>query len=205
MALNVPSARALAAALWRTPALRELDLRSAELPDEAAAELFGAEGAAPGLRRLTIVSVTFTLAAARALAATGWRLEELNLGYNKSLGAAGVAALVAAPTFALRRLDLSRGELNAASLFTVANPPRPLEELHLSFNDSSAAAAAPALAALTRHARLRKLNVGGCRLSATAFKALVEATWPTLTSLDASGAAVEFDGSQAGDGSASTC
>jgi hypothetical protein len=50
--------------------------------------------------------------AARALA--GWWLEALNLRYWE-LGAAGAAALVAAPGFALRHLNLLIRSLDAAS------------------------------------------------------------------------------------------
>jgi hypothetical protein len=195
--LDVPAVRALAAALRQMPALHALVLWSVALSDAAAGELFGAEGAAPGLRRVAVVNAELTPATARTFAATGWRLEALSLSLNPKLGTAGVAALVAAPTFTLRRLDLSRSELEATALLIVANAPWPLEELHLSFNDFSAAEAAPALAAMTRHARLRKLNVGYCRLSATAFKALVEAACPALTYLNASRAAVALDGPHA--------
>jgi len=78
-----------------------------ELTGAAAAELFGAAGAAPGLRSLTITCAALTLEATRALAAAGWRLEELSLRVNDRLGAAGVAALVAAPASVIRRLDLA--------------------------------------------------------------------------------------------------
>jgi hypothetical protein len=47
-----------------------------------------------------------TPAAARLLAAPDWRLEELDLARSAALGAAGLAALLAAPSFALRRLAL---------------------------------------------------------------------------------------------------
>ena len=202
LALDVTSARALVAALWRMPALRALELRSVRLSDEAAAELFRAsrvEGA-PQLRELSIRHARLTLAAARMLASAGWRLEALNLWGNEDLGAAGVAALVAAPTFlALRSLDLSDCGLDAAALLAVANAHWPLEELDLSQNDFSAAAAAAvtALAALSRIACLRCLHVGSCKLSAAGFKALVEATWPALDDLVADNAAVAFDGPHA--------
>ena len=134
------------------------------------------------------------------IAATGWRLEELSLSYVFSgLGAAGVAALGAAPTFALRRLNLGYCRLDAAALLALADAPWPLEELDLSGNDFSGAAAGPALAALSRHAGLRKLQVSGgsCRLSEAAFKALVEASWPALTYLRAFSAEVAFAGPHA--------
>ncbi len=129
----------------------------------------------------------FGPAAARALAAAGWPLEELALGYTLNLGAADIAALISAPTFALHRLSLKSCSVDATSVLAVANAAWPLKELDLSRNDFRDAAAGPALAALSRHARLRKLNVSYCRLSATNFNALVEAAWPALTSLDAKG------------------
>ena len=195
--LDEPAAHALAAALRRMPALRLLELWRLELPDAAAEVLFGAEGAAPGLRTLAIATPKLSPAAARALAAAGWPLEELHMFCNRGLGAAGVAALLAAPTFAICRLSLGGCGLDAATLLALANAPWPLDGINLSGNDFSAAATAPALAALSRHAGLRKLNVSSCRLSTAVFKALVEATWPALTYLGASRAAVEFDGPHA--------
>ena len=107
-AFEAPSARALAAALRRMPALRKLSLRHMTLSDASAAELLRASSAeaAPQPRSLVIQYANLSPAAARLLAATGWRLEELDLFYNPKLGAAGLAALLAAPTFALRRADL---------------------------------------------------------------------------------------------------
>ena len=207
--LDVPSARALAAALRRMPALRALELTHVGLSDEAFEALFCASSAefVPQLRALSLqcngplhrilANVQLTPAAMRALAATGWRLEELDLHDNESMGAAGVAALVAAPTFALRRLNLALCGLDAAALLSVANAPWPLEELDLLGNDLSAAAAGTALAALSRHRGLRKLNLNCCRLSAAGFKALAEAAWPALTSLEAYKAEVTFSGPHA--------
>ena len=195
---------ALAAAMRRMPALRALELRYCPLSDaalagDAAAALFGASSAedAPQLRTLRISNAILTPAAARLLAATGWQLEELDLSYNHQLGAAGLAALLVAPTFALRRLVLSQCGLRAADILTVANAPWPLAELDLSANDFRSAAAAPALAALSRRVGLRRLDVGDCRLSAAGFKALVEAAWPALTSLCMRRAVVAFDGPHA--------
>ena len=197
--LDVPAARALAAALRQMPALRALKLEGVELPDAAAQELFRASSAAgaPQLRGLTIWSAGLSPAAARMLVSAGWPLQELDLRDNRGLGAAGLAVLAAAPTFALRRLKLVYCGLDAAALLSVANAPWPLEELVLSGNDFSAAAAGPALAALARHHRLRGLDVGQCQMSAAGFKALVEAHWPALTYLRARGATVEFDGPRA--------
>ncbi len=168
-----------------------------ELPDASAAELFGTEGAAPGLRKLTIFNSQLTTKATHAVAAAGWRLEELGVLVNDDLGAAGVAALAASPTFALRHLVLANCGLDATSLFAVANAPWPLEELNVSFNDFSATEAGPALAALARHAGLCKLRLDRCLLSAGGFKALVEATWPALTYLSARAAQVALEGPDA--------
>ena len=184
---DAPSARALAAALRRMPALRALELRYVDLPDAAAEELFrpGSAEDVPQLRALTLHYADLASVAARALAATGWRLEELDLYSSRDLAAAGVSALLAAPTFALRRLNLGNCGLDAAALLSVANAPWPLEELNLRSNDFSAAASGPALVALSRHAGLRRLNLSNCSLSAAGVKALLEAAWPALASLAA--------------------
>jgi hypothetical protein len=155
--LDAPVARALAAALRRMPTLRALGLR-VRLPDEAARELFRASSAnaLPELRELTLDIPALAPAAVRALAASGWRLEELDLSWGDDLGAAGLAPVGAAPTFAIRRLCLAGIQLNAAALLTVAKAPWPLEELELSSSDFRAAAGGDAaIAALSRHARLR--------------------------------------------------
>jgi hypothetical protein len=125
--LGVPSARALAAALRRMPALRALELWNTPLIDASAAELFRASGA-PGLHSLTIHSrihsnATLSLAAVRILAASGWRLEELRLRTRDGEAAAGIAALVAAPTLSLRSLRLWGCGLDAAALLSLANAP----------------------------------------------------------------------------------
>jgi hypothetical protein len=73
------------------PALRALMLWRVALLDATAAELYGAQGAAPGLRTLATVGNGVALEAARAIAAAGWRLEELSLRFDANLGAAGVA------------------------------------------------------------------------------------------------------------------
>ncbi len=59
------------------PALRALGLRHVRLPGEAARALFRASRAepAPRLRALAVEGAGLTPAAARALAASGWRLE----------------------------------------------------------------------------------------------------------------------------------
>jgi hypothetical protein len=152
--------------------------------------------AAPQLRSLKARVADLTLAAARALAVTGWRLESLSVCESRSLGAAGVAALVAAPTFALRHLAFVDCNLDAAALLALANAPWPLEELDLRRNDFSAAAAGPAFAALSRRDGLRRICLLDCLLSAASFKALVEAAWPALTCFVAR-VQLELDGPRA--------
>ena len=195
-ALDEHSARALAAALRRMPALRKLCLRRLTLSDASGGELFCPE-AAPQLRSLALRGMFLTPKMARLLASTGWRLEELDVSGNARLGAAGVAALVAAPAFAIRSLNLPFCGLDAAALTALADAPWPLEELDLSHNDFSAAAAGPALAALSQHVGLRALVVSYCKLSAAGFKALVEAAWPALTCLVAFDAQAQLDGPHA--------
>jgi hypothetical protein len=90
-ALAAPCARALAAALRRMPARRALEPWRVALPDASAAELFSAEGAAPGMHKPGLFMAYLTPEAALALAASGWRLEELRLYGNRGLGAAGLA------------------------------------------------------------------------------------------------------------------
>ena len=193
--LDVTSTRALAAALRRMPALRSLELWGVLVKIQAARELFCSSlaEALPQLRSLTASSSYLNPGIARALAATGWRLEELSLSHNDDLDTNSVAAIVAAPTFALRQLELMDCSLTPAALLSVANASWPLEELYLSSNDLSAAAAA--LAALSRHVGLRCLSVSDCDLSLAGFRALIEATWPALTYLSAQGARMDFVGS----------
>ena len=191
-------ARVLAAALRRMPALHMFELQSS-LEERAAAELFRPSTGGEGVPQLRVLSVAYLFPEdAHALAASGWRLEDLDVNENRNLTAAGAAALVAAPTFALRSLNLGqcRCILNTAFILSLANASWPLEELNLEVNDLRAADG-PALAALSRHARLRRLDLGCCRLSAAGFKALVEAVWPALTFFRANYAKVEFDGADA--------
>ena len=198
-ALDAHSTRALAAALRRMPVLRTLELVLVEVSDASAEALFSASSAKamPQLRSLTVSLARLSTAAARAVAATGWRLEALDLGYNRGLGAEGLAALLAAPAFAVRRLGLVACGLDAGAPAAIADAPWPLEELDLTDNDLGGAAAGRALVALSRLKRLRRLSVNECNLSAAAFKALVEAAWPALASLDACVARVEFAGPHA--------
>ena len=194
-AMSVPSACALLAALRRMPVLHRLALWNTTLSDAAASSLFRASSieAVPQLRALTVMNADLSLAAVRMLAVTGWRLEELDLWQN-DIGAAGLAALVAAPTFAIRCLALTFIKLDAASLLPLADTPWPLEELSMSSGDCSAAG--PALAALSRHVDLHSLHLSD-PLSAAGFKALVEASWPALTHLNTFRTKVEFDGPHA--------
>jgi hypothetical protein len=99
--VDAPTARAPAAATRRMPALRALVLRfelGGCVLEEAVAELFPASSAAAlsQLRSLTIIGADLAPAAASVLAATGWRLEALNLWLKPPcrLSAAGLAALV---------------------------------------------------------------------------------------------------------------
>ena len=184
-------ARALAAGLRRMPALRKLELFAASLPSASAASLFRA--GMPQLRSLGVFNADLDREAAIALAATGWRLEALALGGSTTLGAAGIAALLSAPTFAICRLDLSDCELDAAALLAVADSAWPLEELDFEGNDLSGAEAVSAIAALSRRAGMRVLKLDWCGLSAAAFKALVEARWPSLTKLHAQCAGLTWD------------
>ena len=185
--LDAPSARALAAALRRMPALRALELHNFLLSRAAAAVLFR-RSSAEDVPRLRSVTAWARLAprTMRALAASGWRLEELDLRGNTCLGAAGLTALIAAPTFAIRRLGLAECDLDAAALLALAVSPWPLEELDLSYNDFSAAAAGRALAALSRHRCLRRLDVGDCHLTTAGVDALIEACRPVRIFLKAS-------------------
>ena len=201
--LDVPAARALAAVLRNTPALRSLELRNVSISDASAEELFcSSVEAVPPLRSFACMGANFSSAAASALAATEWELEELNLSFNFDLGA-GLAALLAAPTFALRRLSLASCCLTATALLAVVNAPWPLEELDLSGNDFSALTAGPGLAALAQRARLRKLCVGDCNLDAAGFRALQDATWPSAVVLGADGLPVRLIELCVGDGSLS--
>jgi hypothetical protein len=190
-ALPAPAARALAAALRRMPVLRALALESVQLPDAAAQELLRAASAAgaPQLRALTIrrrARTSLTPATARMLASAGWRLEALDLRCNGDLGAAGAAALVAAQSFAILRLNLRGCGQDAARLLILANALKPLEELNLAHDDFRSAAAGPALAApARRRVGMRHLDAGVSYLCAAGFKALVEAAWPALTYLPA--------------------
>jgi hypothetical protein len=126
------------------------------------------------------------------LANASWSLEELDLSYN-DFSVTSLAALLAAPTFAIRRLNVSGCGLDAAFLVGLANAPWPLEELYVAENDMSAASAGPALTALSRRCPgLRVLDVSYCSLCASSFSALVEATWPALNSLTADFNEVDF-------------
>ncbi len=66
-------------------------------------------------------------------------------------------------------------DLDAGALLALAEAPWPLELVDLHRCDLGGALAAPALAALARHARLSRLFVHVRALSAAGFEALVEA------------------------------
>ena len=189
----------VAAALRGMPVLRALELEGVALSDEAAASLFRAwPAAAPRLRSLALKRADLSLVTVRALAASGWRLEELDLSEDGRVGDAGVAALVESPSLALRRLALGSCKLSPAAVLAIADAPWLLEELRLPHNDLSADAAEPALAALSqRRPGLRRLDLNHCHLSGASFKVLVEADWPALTSLSTAWAKVEFKGRRA--------
>ena len=118
---------------------------------------------------------------AGALAATGWRLEKLVAG---GLDLAQVAALVAAPTFALRELEISRSDLGPAALRTLAAAPWPLERVKIGGSIHRSAECGPPLATLSRHAGLRELVLVGVNLGPRAVRALLDAEWPALTKLE---------------------
>jgi hypothetical protein len=164
----------------------------------AAAKLFRPSGDgedAPQLCALTMLEADLSLEDARALAASGWHLEDLDLDGNCDLTAAGAAALVTAPACALRRLILGRRRCIPGTAFalSLANAPWPLEEPDLEV-DGPRAVDGPALAALSRHVHLRHLAGSYCRSREAGFKALAEAVRPTPTFFSARCAKAEFDG-----------
>lgn len=193
---NGAYSRALSAALRMMPELAVLTLHNVQFSVNSGATLFRALSmeTAPQMHVVRITDSNITPLAVRMMATTGWRLQEIDMAFNSTFGAACVAALIAAPTFAIRRINLQGCSLNAAALLSLANAPWPLQELNISRNNMKATDAGPALAALSRHRDLRRLDIGYCSLSAAGFKALVEATWPMLTTFVARGANVEFEG-----------
>ena len=119
-------------------------------------------------------------AAPRALAAAGWRLQKLDICY---VGAAGMAALAAAPSFALRELKLDRCLIGAAGVFAIAAASWPLEKLEFEGRPYGEPSFGPALAALSRHTSLRHLTFNSVLLGGWNIKDLIDATWPELTRL----------------------
>jgi hypothetical protein len=115
---------------------------------------------------------------AGALAATGWRLERLVIGGPDH---AQVAALAAAPTFALRKLEISRSDLGPAALRELAAAPWPLETVTFNGWIHPGDECGPPLAALSRHAGMRELVLDFINLGPRAMRALVDAEWPALT------------------------
>ena len=196
--LTPAAARALAAAGWR---LEELDIMlSHDLGDAGVAALAAAPAFA--LRRLDLRYCGLGIDGLAAIVAAPWPLQELDLSGNGGLGAGCAAALVAAPRLALRRLALGGCNMGAPELLALAAAPWPLEELDVGGGDYRAAAAGPALAALSQRAGLRALITGRCKLSAAGFAALVEGAWPSLTMLDTQEMEVDFGGSSAAFGAA---
>ena len=194
------------AALSRHARLRRLNVADCRL--SAAGFKALVEATWPALTRLNAGRFATTGAAAKvefdgphALGVAAFAgfpaLEELNLKWVK-IGEAGAALLASQRWPRLRKLELCKTQLGAAGLAALARGAWPaLEELDLRANDFDDAAAGPALAALSQHVGLRRLDVIHCSLSAAGFKALVEAHWPALTSLGAVGATVAFDGPHA--------
>ena len=168
---------------WRALECLDLEVEPDNEDNEDEAEAGGAEPAAgralqPRLRDLTMFSTPFLPPAMARWAATrGWPLEGLSFDFKDS---ESLAALVAAPTFALRRLQAC-GHVDETDILALAAAPWPLEDLRIQMfhrydGDRHA------LAALARHARLRSLYVGFDGESSAAVRALAGAAWPELTS-----------------------
>jgi hypothetical protein len=116
-------------------------------------------------------------------------LDSVQIVHCKWLGNAGVLAIAAAPM--LTRLEcltlvgvgLSAAD-NVAALRALAAARWPrLAHLHLQENNFSSDAAAPALAALHRHA-LRSLELQHSHLEQEAVEAMAALRWPALERLD---------------------
>jgi hypothetical protein len=175
----------VAAALFgatRWPSLEQL----VELSLDSEAGLVGAALAAvwrnlPRLRALTVHGEACEgEATPAALAAAGWRLEKLNIC---NLGRAEVTALAAAPTFALREITISSGDLGPAALRVLAAAVWPIEEVEIFGSIQPDAECGPPLATLARHAGLRELVIMWATLAPGAERALLDASWPALTKL----------------------
>jgi hypothetical protein len=182
-AFAAPAAHALAAALRRMPRLGELQLKEVRFSVGALAALFvgWTPDATPQLRSLTLRNVGLTPAAAGALAASGWRLEELDVSHNASLGDAGVAALVGAPPSALRRRSAGAAAVAAPAGSERAEAPWPLAVLNVSW--AGLGVAGVRALASRRWPRLRLLDVRGPRLNDACVAALALGEWPALEEL----------------------
>jgi hypothetical protein len=161
----------------------------------AAAALFAGwtPDVTPRLRSLTLCNVGLMPAAARALAASGWRLEELDVSANASLGDAGVAVLVGAPHSVQRR----RGAGAAPEPAPTAEAPWPLVlnvrfsavqhtdkgTLVLNVRFSVLGEAGIRALASRRWPRLRSLDARGMSLTAACDAALESGEWPALEKL----------------------
>jgi hypothetical protein len=189
-------ARSLVAALRRTPALRELELRDVELSDDAAAALFRASSAedAPQLRALTLDEVD-ARDGARAgrdrLAARGARPAlESQIGRRRRRGARRRAELCH-PSPQFGALQPRRGRLprrgECALAARGAGPfGQRLERRRRWARARGALARAPA-----------PPGCGQLPPQRGRLKALVEAAWPALILLSAGGADVAFFGTDA--------
>lgn len=196
-ALSDQCVLSLSAALVKMPELRELKVHGFRLRAAAAAAMFGLDfiAVSRGLRELSLPGAGLRLRDVRLLAGCSWRLEELDLSSSAHAGlgstnARGLAALIASPTFELRRISLRYCDLTSASILALANAHWPLEDIDVYGNDLSTAG--PALAALANHKGLRRLDVGYCRLGAASFNALIDADFPALTYLAASQARLQY-------------
>jgi len=145
--------------------------------------LAAAWAAAPRLRSFSFLG-DLSAAGARAMAASGARLEELEIVSDVHFLDDAVAALVASPSIALRRLKFVGCTLTTSALRSIAAAAWPLEELALANCDFRGAEAGPALEALAqRHLGLRRLDIKHCFLFESGFRALVCARWPALVEL----------------------
>jgi hypothetical protein len=171
--LRVPAARVLGAALRRMPALHELGLTCEELPDAAAAELFrpASEAPRPSCARSVSTAQHFRPRRRASSSRPG--------GGTRSRARPSIRTRVSRSS--------PRRPLPSAW---------PLEDSDI-FDCNLSGAAGCALARLSRHARLRKLQVRWASLGAAGFKAIGEAAWPALTTFTVAQAVAAFEGPSA--------
>ncbi len=220
-ALDPAEAAALARAAPRLPALRALTFRTGRFTAVAGEALFAA--AWPALRavkfgvrssdsgvgalaaawrnlealaRLEVRGHRATAADVRAIAAAGWRLEELVLSIPALRGAELFAALAAAPALRVRALVLPRCRLSSAALRALAAPScrMRLTALDLEDNPFGDVDAGHALAALAWRHPLRALRLASCRLGTAGVEAVASAEWSALAELD-----LDFNGADVGE------